>query len=176
VTDESRPDVVVLEPGSESELPISSLAGHSANAPPDTVPLVILLEDLDSESAVGALRAGARAALPRDATPEQIRAAVHAAAAGLSSVPAALAAALTRAPAEDGRHPPLTARSRALTPREGEILTLLGEGLENKEIAVRLGISDHTVKTHLAAIYEKLDVANRAEAVATGLRNGLVML
>ena len=73
-----------------------------------------------------------------------------------------------RAPADNG--------DRTLTPREREILTLLGEGLVNKEIGVRLGISEHTVKTHLAAIYEKLEAANRAEAVATGLRRGLVML
>ena len=53
---------------------------------------------------------------------------------------------------------------------------LLGEGLVNKEIGVRLGVSEHTVKTHLAAVYEKLDVSNRAEAVATGLRLGLIML
>jgi DNA-binding CsgD family transcriptional regulator len=81
----------------------------------------------------------------------------------------------------DGRSPdsaaaPLDTGDHILTPREREILTLLGEGLVNREIGVRLGISEHTVKTHLAAIYEKLKVSNRAEAVATGLRRGLVML
>ena len=76
----------------------------------------------------------------------------------------------------DGARAPVDSGDHILTPREQEILTLLAEGLVNKEIAVRLGISEHTVKTHLAAIYEKLEAANRAEAVATGLRRGLVML
>ena len=99
--------------------------------------------------------------------PAESGAAIRAAAAGLTSVPAALAQVVFEGEAPDGR---------MLTPREREILMLLGEGLVNKEIAVRLGVSEHTVKTHLAAIYEKLDASNRAEAVATGLRRGLIML
>jgi DNA-binding NarL/FixJ family response regulator len=111
--------------------------------------------------------------LPSDATPAEIRAAVHAAAAGLSSLPAAMAAAVL--PSSDDAHA-AEAVVNALTPREREILALLGEGLANKEIGARLRISQHTVKTHLAAIYEKLGVANRAEAVATGLRRGFILL
>src|SRR5207244_2440152 len=87
----------------------------------------------------------------------------------------ALLAASDSLQSSDGAHAPLDTDG-TLTPREREILTLLGEGLVNREIAVRLGISEHTVKTHLAAIYEKLEASNRAEAVATGLRRGLIML
>jgi DNA-binding NarL/FixJ family response regulator len=133
-----------------------------------------LLDDLDSEAAASAMRAGARAALPSDATPAEIRAAVHAAAAGLSALPAALAAGWL--PSSDDVHVAADVDGNGLTPREGEILALLGEGLANKEIGVRLRISEHTVKTHLAAIYEKLGAANRAEAVATGLRRGFILL
>ncbi|MFN3929492.1 MAG: response regulator transcription factor [Thermoflexus sp.] len=63
-----------------------------------------------------------------------------------------------------------------LTPREIEVLRLLAEGLSNKEIAVRLGISEHTVKFHISSIYGKLGVVNRAEAVRVGLRKGLIPL
>jgi two-component system, NarL family, response regulator YdfI len=63
-----------------------------------------------------------------------------------------------------------------LTPREIDVLNGLAEGLGNKQIAVRLRISEHTVKTHLAAIFEKLDASNRTEAVMAGARLGLVLL
>lgn len=63
-----------------------------------------------------------------------------------------------------------------LTPRELEILRALGEGMTNKAVARQLGISAHTVKFHLEAVFAKLGVASRAEAVAKGLRRGLLML
>ncbi len=63
-----------------------------------------------------------------------------------------------------------------LTPRERQVLALLAEGLPNKAIAVRLGISDQTVKFHVASICSKLGAANRTEAVRKGLRQGLVEL
>lgn len=63
-----------------------------------------------------------------------------------------------------------------LTNREREILALLADGLGNKQIAARLGISTHTVKTHLELLFEKLGVSSRAEAVATGVKRGLLLL
>ena len=63
-----------------------------------------------------------------------------------------------------------------LTPREIEVLELLVEGLPNKTIAARLGISDQTVKFHVAAICGKLGAANRTEAVRRAIRRGLVSL
>jgi DNA-binding NarL/FixJ family response regulator len=63
-----------------------------------------------------------------------------------------------------------------LTPREMEILAAIGEGLSNKAVARRLSISAHTVKFHLEAIFAKLDAGSRAEAVAKGLRRGLIEL
>lgn len=63
-----------------------------------------------------------------------------------------------------------------LTPRETEVLQLLAEGLSNKGIAVRLGISDQTVKFHVAAVSGKLGAANRTEAVRLAIRLGLVAL
>ena len=63
-----------------------------------------------------------------------------------------------------------------LTPREVEVLELLAEGLPNKSIAVRLGISDQTVKFHVASICGKLGAANRTDAVRRGVRRGLISL
>jgi DNA-binding NarL/FixJ family response regulator len=63
-----------------------------------------------------------------------------------------------------------------LSNREREILALLADGLVNKQIAARLGISTNTVKTHLELLFDKLGVATRAEAVATGVRRGLLLL
>lgn len=63
-----------------------------------------------------------------------------------------------------------------LTERESEVLGLLAKGLANKQIAVTLGISEHTVKFHVSSIYTKLNVTNRAEAVREGLRGGWIAL
>ena len=64
----------------------------------------------------------------------------------------------------------------ALTNRERQILTLLADGRVNKQIAERLGISVNTVKTHLELLFDKLGVSTRAEAVATAVRRGLLLL
>jgi DNA-binding NarL/FixJ family response regulator len=65
-------------------------------------------------------------------------------------------------------------RDEALTPREVQVLELLVEGLSNKAIATRLGISDQTVKFHVAAICGKLGAANRTEAVRRAIRRGII--
>jgi DNA-binding NarL/FixJ family response regulator len=63
-----------------------------------------------------------------------------------------------------------------MTPRERQVLDLIGEGLSNRAIAERLGISDHTVKFHVAAVYGKLGATTRAEAVRRAFRRGLLTL
>ena len=69
-----------------------------------------------------------------------------------------------------------TAAAPVLTQREQQILELLADGLGNKQIAARLGITTNTVKTHLELLFDKLDVSSRAEAVATAARIGLLLL
>jgi DNA-binding NarL/FixJ family response regulator len=63
-----------------------------------------------------------------------------------------------------------------LTPREVEVLRLLADGLGNKEVALRLGISDHTVQFHISSILAKLGAGSRTEAVTLGIRRGLILL
>jgi DNA-binding NarL/FixJ family response regulator len=68
------------------------------------------------------------------------------------------------------------AGDRALSSRERQVLALLADGLGNKQIAARLGISTNTVKTHLEVVFEKLGVSSRAEAVSAGFKRGLLIL
>jgi NarL family two-component system response regulator YdfI len=70
----------------------------------------------------------------------------------------------------------LTAAPEDLTPREIEVLRMLAEGFGNREMASRLGISDHTVKFHVSSILDKLGAASRTEAVTLGIRMGLILL
>ncbi len=107
--------------------------------------------------------------LPRHVGTAQLDAALHAAAAGL----------LVRTPREafrDGFRPAADDPPPVLTPREAEVLTLVGQGMSNKAVARALGISVHTVKFHLEALFAKLDATSRAEAVAKGLRDGAIEL
>jgi two-component system nitrate/nitrite response regulator NarL len=80
------------------------------------------------------------------------------------------AEAILVAPREDAPSP------EALTPRERDVLELLAEGLPNKAIAARLGVSDQTVKFHVAALSGKLGAANRTDAVRRAVRQGLITL
>lgn len=83
-----------------------------------------------------------------------------------SSAPGRAAAALD--------HPGTRQPVEGLTPREHEVLTLLADGLHNREIAERMGVSEHTVKFHLGAIFGKLGASTRTEAVQKGLRLGVI--
>lgn len=158
--------LLALEPGQPLPLPVR-LAPDAAGREPA---VVVLGGEADEGWAQRAVRAGARGALPRIASGDQIAAAIAAAAAGLVVVPAERAAARARPVLE------VATPVQPLTPREIEVLALLAEGLGNKEIAARLGITDHTVKTHVAAVFTKLGVSSRAEAVAGAARLGLLML
>ena len=106
--------------------------------------------------------------LPPDAPSGEIVAAIHAAANGLAAVdPHELEGWLPRIPDRE---------SGPLTPREMEVLGMMAEGAANKNIAWKLGISEHTAKFHVASITGKLGVTNRTEAVRRALRLGLIAL
>jgi DNA-binding NarL/FixJ family response regulator len=135
--------------------------------------IVALADDARAARVLGALPLRGWAAVPADATDGELRAAVAAAGQGLVAFPRRLGAGLLRPP---GPLAPPGERPEALTPREGEILELLGAGLSNRRIAARLGISEHTVKFHVASILGKLGAASRTDAVSRGLRRGLITL
>ena len=110
----------------------------------------------------------AKSVLPRDAWSAQIDAALRAAAAGLIVRGTVLPRpAFGAYPSEDV---PL------LTPREIKVLAAIGDGLGNKEVALRLRIYPHTVKFHVEALFDKLDMTSRAEAVHKGLKRGPIDL
>jgi DNA-binding NarL/FixJ family response regulator len=144
-------------------------------------PAVVLLarEPGAAAAALRALDVPGWAVLPRGATAAELRAAIAAAAAGLAVLPAATAASGLTAPRpgvggdEDGQGE-FDIPEEALTGREQEVLGLIGLGLSNKEIGVRLAISEHTAKFHVASVLAKLGAHNRAEAVHRGIRRGLV--
>jgi DNA-binding NarL/FixJ family response regulator len=115
------------------------------------------------------------AVVPRDTPADELRTAVVAAAQGFTLVPAPLAARLLPARrAEPGEA--LAEQREPLTPREREVLELLTQGLSNRQIAGRLGISEHTAKFHVASISGKLGASSRTEAVSLGVRRGLTTL
>ena len=123
---------------------------------------VIVFTTYDSDAdIVRAVDAGAMGYLLKDASPEEIFAAVRGAVQGKSVMSAPVASRLF----QQLRNP-----DEILTPREAELLSLLTEGLSNRDLGKRLFISEATVKTHLAHIYAKLGVETRAAAIATAIR------
>lgn len=131
-------------------------------------PLLVVLADEDA--AAHLLGAGASGIIGRDAGAGPLAAAVRALAAGLIAVEGRLAAsALPRRLRAAEPVEPLTARER-------EVTALLAEGLSNRAIAQRLGISEHTAKFHVTAVLGKLGAQTRAEAVAQAVRLGLIVL
>jgi DNA-binding NarL/FixJ family response regulator len=159
------PDVVLWDLGIEPGEGVGTLPELGDEAPP-----VVVLVANESQ-AVEALAAGARGALFRDVPADRLAAAISAAAQGLLVLEPPLAeTALRPRPSSSG--PALD----PLTPREIEVLQLLAQGLSNKAIAARLGISEHTAKFHVNSILGKLDASTRTEAVVAASRLGLVVL
>jgi DNA-binding NarL/FixJ family response regulator len=167
-----EPDVVLVEAAPDTHEEFLNTLEHTEIA--HDYPVMVLSEQIKAAWVSDALRAGVRAVLPRDVAPEQLRAALEAAAAGLVVVhPSELNTVL---PATVGSSAPVDELLEPLTRRECEVLQMLAAGLANKEIAARLTISDHTVKFHVASILGKLGVSTRTEAVSVGIRRGLVLL
>ena len=165
---ELRPDVVVMD----VRMPVMNglEATRALQTPPrssDYVPKVLVLTTFDIDDYVyEALRAGASGFLLKDALPEELVAAVRIVADG----EALLAPSVTRRLIEDfARSTPVrrvdTALLSGLTEREVEVLTLVGRGLSNNEIAASLFIAEQTVKTHVSKVFSKLNLRDRVQAV-----------
>ncbi len=169
---EAEPDVIVVDASRESGATLANLSGGASDIGAD-IPVVVL-EGADNGAGSDLLRQGARAVLPVTVSPTELIAALRAVTSGLIVLHPSTIAAIPHAAVN-------TARAteewvEPLTKREKEVLQMLAAGLGNKEIAAKLNISDHTAKFHVGSILGKLGVSTRSEAVAMGIRRGLVLL
>jgi DNA-binding NarL/FixJ family response regulator len=167
------PDVVVMDirmPGMDGLTATRLLM--DAPAPPRV--LVLTTFDLDAY-VFEALRAGASAFLLKDASPDDLLAAIRVVAAGEGMLAPTITRRLIDAFAGGVLSPPATAAPPdGLTPRELEVLTLVANGLSNAEIGTRLGVATGTVKTHVNALLTKLGVRDRVQATILAYDLGLV--
>jgi DNA-binding NarL/FixJ family response regulator len=158
------PDVVTMDLRLPDGSGLDAVRQLRASFP--TMGIVVLTMYAGDEQLFGALDAGASAFVPKNAPAEEvIAAAKHAASAPTSFSAADLAGAMRRRISPSG--PQLSARER-------EVLGLLADGLAVAQIARRLYISESTAKTHISKLYEKLGAGNRAQALMTALRLGLI--
>jgi DNA-binding NarL/FixJ family response regulator len=175
----SFPDLEALDGSRQGEMEalrpdviLAAVALEDLTSPADgfAPPVVLLATDSQPVWTRGALRAGVRAVLPRESSAGEILSAVAAAANGLAVLDPHDLELLLATPVTVAADVPV------LTPRELEVLRMLADGEANKTIAWKLGISEHTAKFHVASILTKLDAGSRAEAVAIGIRKGIIML
>lgn len=178
--DDLNVDVLIesIDPNEEGfhAYEVESLFGDSGPYPA----LLLLSDDPASNREYSRVPFRAIGILPQDATADEMSAAVRALDEGLS---VGERSQLTELLEDSREEPPRLAFKgnpesgliEPLTPRETEILQLLAQGLPNKQIALVLGISEHTVKFHISSIYGKLGAYNRTEAVRIGAQNGLVV-
>jgi DNA-binding NarL/FixJ family response regulator len=141
------------------------------------VRVISLTTYADDESVLGALRAGARGYLTKDASGEEIRAAILTVAAGDAALDPAVQHHVVAALASADPSPAGAAATPELpddlTPREAEVLALIAEGLTNTEIAERLVVSPTTVKSHINHLFAKAGLRDRAQAVTYAYRTGI---
>ncbi len=161
---EQRPDVVLMDlsmPGMDGVEATRRIIEASPGAQ-----VVVLTSFVDRERVLAALDAGAIGYLLKDAEPEELLRGVHAAARGESPLDPRAARTMLGAQRATG---PL----EDLTEREREVLSLVAEGLPNKQIGRRLGISEKTVKAHLTHVFRTIGVDDRIQAGLWARRQGL---
>ncbi len=176
---EHQPDAILLD----LHMPVLDgiAATRRLTAEHPGVAVVILTTYADDESVLDAMRAGARSYLTKDADRADIASALRAAAGGLSVLDARvqaslLAAATSAPPAAPAQAPGPSSPAPlpdGLTQREAEILTLIAQGLTNPEIAARLFLSNHTVKTHISRIFAKTGSRDRVAAIGYARRHNM---
>ena len=157
-------DVIVIDSDSIRDLLLEPIADAA----------IVLLTDIsDARSISRLLRSGVRAILSRESDTDDVLSAIYAAYDGLVLLGAPTAESLAAVYGDQ----PLEVEdelSEEITSRETDVLRMLAEGLVNKVIAARLGISEHTVKFHISSILDKLGASTRTEAVTLGIRRGLI--
>ncbi|MEW5740937.1 MAG: response regulator transcription factor [Myxococcota bacterium] len=163
----TQADVVVVDVAANRNVGLAAIQDLTFDRP--------VLALVNAGGAAEAMEAGASGAIRRDSRVSAIVAAIHAVHQGLTvfdgdyqGVPAA------QAVHHGGTTPAAEKTGGVLTPRENEVLTLLAEGLSNKEIAAKLEISEHTAKFHVNSILQKMNAQKRVEAVVRAAKMGLI--
>ncbi|PYX11621.1 MAG: DNA-binding response regulator [Acidobacteria bacterium] len=153
---------------------IDSDSIHDVLLEPTSDAAIVLLTDVSHARSISRLlRSGVRAILSRESDPDDVLSAIYAAYDGLVLLSTPTAESLAAVYGDQ----PLEVEdelSEEITSRETDVLKMLAEGLVNKDIAARLGISEHTVKFHISSILDKLGASTRTEAVTLGIRRGLI--
>jgi DNA-binding NarL/FixJ family response regulator len=166
-----RPDVMLLDL-EMPELDGVEVLRRLAQSNPEVRVIVFTAFDTD-ERILGAVQAGAQGYLLKGAPRKELFEAVRVVHAGGSLLQPVVASKLLRQVSHQSQAVPTV---DALTPREVEVLRLLAQGLQNKEIAAQLVISERTVKFHVSSIMSKLGAGNRTEAVTLAAQQGLIVL
>jgi DNA-binding NarL/FixJ family response regulator len=171
---ELRPDVVLMD------LRMPELNGVEAmrriRAEDEKVNFIVLTTYDSDEYIFDAIEAGAKGYLLKDAAREDLFKAIRAVHQGESLIEPGVAAKLLTRLNQLSRQRAEPSRAEVLSDREIEVLQLMAKGAANKEIAATLQISESTVKTHVANIFQKLNVSHRTEAVTQALQRGIIKL
>ncbi len=166
--DRLRPDVILMDltmPRLDGVAAMRELRRRRSSAR-----VVVLTSNAADHRLLAAIRAGAAGYLLKDVQPQELAGAVRTAHAGKALLDPTVAARLVAAMAE----PPEPATGARLTARERDVLELIGEGRSNKRIALELGISEKTVKTHVGHVLAKLGASDRTQAAMLAVRAGLL--
>ena len=180
LADELRPDVILMDLRMPRVDGVEATSRLRASHP--EIKVVVLTTYADDRSVIDALRAGALGYLTKDAGGDEIRQALQRVTNGQACLdPAvqmhlveAIATTATTTTTDATSAPPASQLPDGLTPREAEVLALIGAGLSNAEIATQLFVSEATVKSHVNHMLPKIGARDRAQAVGYAYRHGLV--